>query len=79
MCKKVTLPIVFMFMTIAAFAQTAPQLEKTITDPKRAENEAKADVYLQRQPVISNGNQKLPDADTKATMRKKRSCGRKTS
>lgn len=79
MRKKMTIPIVLMFITLPAFAQTAPQIEKAITDPKRAEKEAKADVYIHRKPVISDHNQKPTDAHLKATMRKKRSCGRNTS
>lgn len=33
-------------MTVAMHAQTLPAIEKALKDPKRAENEAKAEVLL---------------------------------
>ncbi len=80
MYKKTLTLIIVTLMSFSAFSQTAPQIEKALSDPKRMENEAKADVYIHRNPVIHDRAQKAPDASTRAVtckninLRKKPTC-----
>jgi predicted GTPase len=65
-------------MSISAFSQTAPAIDKAFKDPKREENAAKADVYLHKEPVIADSIQQAPaPAVTKTAKRKKQGCRRK--
>jgi hypothetical protein len=64
------------FMAGSAFAQTNPQLEKAVRDPKRAENSAKADVYIHKKEHISDSVQSPTATITKTETKKKRSCKR---
>lgn len=65
-------------MTFPAFSQTASQLEKAFNDPKRAENAAKADVYIHRKPIINDSIQ-ASDVTTTTAPQKKRNHKRKAS
>lgn len=77
MYKKILIPIVLTVTTFSAFAQTNPQIERALSDPKRAENAAKADVYRHRKPVISDSIE-TTDTTINTTTQKKQSCKRKT-
>lgn len=79
MYKKIFMMGAVAFIAGSAFAQTNPQLEKAVRDPKRAENSAKADVYVQRKERISDGVQPTTGPVTKTDAKKKRSCKRNAS
>lgn len=78
MKKTLFLISVFSFMTGAAFSQTNPRIEKAIQDPNRAQNEAKADVYIQKKTIVSDSTQGTENTP-KVAQKKKRSCKRKPS
>ncbi len=63
-------------ISLSLFAQTKEnKIEKAIKDPKREENAAKADVYIQNKKVISDSTQQngiKPEAVTKR--KKKKAC-----
>jgi len=62
MFKRIFIITTFHLMAHAAFSQIHPQIEKALAHPKRAENEAKADVYIHRKPVIHDS---IPQGATK--------------
>jgi hypothetical protein len=78
MNKPLVMMAAFCLMHIFGFSQDASRIHKIMTDPKRAENEAKADVYNKPKHVISDSGQ-LPAATTKIILRKKRYCKLKPS
>lgn len=64
-------------ISFSLFAQTKEsKIDKAIKDPKREENAAKADVYIQNKKIISDSTQlqngMKPEAVTKK--KKKKSC-----
>lgn len=79
MNKKIFSIAVFHFLTISAFSQTTPSIEKALADPKRAENEAKADVYIQPKQRISDSMQTTNNVSVKKGSRKTKHCSRKPS
>lgn len=78
MYKKLLLLAMLTTITTAAFSQTTSRVEKALNDPKRMENSAKADVYIQSKPVTSDNVQTAPVTSTQTTIRKKRTDNRKS-
>lgn len=66
-------------MTVSAYSQTSPQVKKAINDPKRAEKEAKADVYIQQTHIITDSVQTSTTINSKTGTKKKRNCSRKSA
>lgn len=77
MYKKIFIITTFLFMAVSGFSQTNPQIEKALNDPKRAEKEAKADVYIQKNNVITDSVQTNSAVNNKISTKKKRNCKRK--
>jgi hypothetical protein len=78
MYKPLVIMAAFCLIHIFGFSQDASRIHKIMTDPKRAENEAKADVYIKPKHVISDSGQ-LPATATKITTKIKHPCKRKPS
>jgi len=66
-------------MTASAFSQSKPHpaIDKALHDPKRAENSAKADVYVQPKHVISDSVKTIRANQPKTMATKKRSSKHK--
>lgn len=79
MYKKFFIIAAFNIIAGSAFSQTTPQIEKALNDRNRAENEAKADVYIQRKKMITDSTQTAVNANTKTAAKKKRRCNQKSS
>jgi hypothetical protein len=78
MNKKIILIATFSIMTAVAFSQTTSRGEKALADPKRAENSAKADVYILKH-QISDSVQTPVTKETKTTIKRKRTIKRSSS
>jgi len=60
-------------ISLSLFAQTKEnKIEKAIKDPKREENSAKADVYIQNKKIISDSTQLQTGIKSGAITKKKR-------
>jgi hypothetical protein len=60
-------------ISLNLFAQTKEnKIEKAIKDPKREENAAKADVYIQNKKIISDSTQVKTEIKSAAVTNKKR-------
>ncbi len=60
-------------ISLSLFAQTKEnKIEKAIKDPKREENSAKADVYIQNKKIISDSTQLQNGIQSKAFTKKKK-------
>lgn len=60
-------------ISLSLFAQTKEnKIEKAIKDPKREENAAKADVYIQNKKIISDSTQLQNGNKSDAVTKKKR-------
>jgi hypothetical protein len=77
MFKKIVLPAIFVCMSLSAISQTVPAIDKALRDPKRSENEAKADVYPHKKHIIADSLPPAPAPVSKMEKRKKKSCKRK--
>jgi hypothetical protein len=60
-------------ISLNLFAQTKEnKIEKAIRDPKRDENAAKADVYIQNKKIISDSTQMQKGVKAEAATKKKK-------
>jgi hypothetical protein len=78
MYKNILPLVTFSMMAVAGFSQTTPRVEKALNDPKRAENSAKADVYVQSKPIIKDSTQQATRVSTRAVSKKKRISKRRS-
>jgi hypothetical protein len=66
-------------LAIAAVAQTHPQVKKALSDPNRAQKEAKADVYVQSKQQLTDCLQPASKAKPVTISNRKRTCKRVNS
>lgn len=79
MQKKIIMLTAFTIIAGSAFSQTAPAIDKSLKDPKRAENAAKADVYVQKNKVIADSVAPTVLNANTVKKKKKSSCRRNAS